>query len=95
MESDPYAELGLAKAATPSEIKAAYRKLVIEHHPDRQGDPAKFRAVAEAYAILGDPAQREAYDFAQKNARVVDLKAESMALVEEYFRQFKPQYPSP
>jgi curved DNA-binding protein CbpA len=94
MEPDHYAELGLSKGATQAEIKSAYRKLVIEHHPDKQGDPIKFRAVAEGYAILGDPARREAYDFAQKNARVVDLKAESMALVEEYFRQFKPQYPS-
>jgi DnaJ-class molecular chaperone len=92
MQSDYYTELGLAKGAAQSEIKSAYRKLVIEHHPDKQGDPVKFRAVAEAYAVLGDPAKREAYDFAQKNARVVDLKAESMALVEEYFRQFKPRY---
>jgi DnaJ-class molecular chaperone len=92
MEPDHYSDLGLAKSATQAEIKSAYRKLVIDHHPDKQGDPVKFRAVAEAYSILGDPAKREAYDFAQNNARVVDLKTESMALVEEYFRQFKPQY---
>jgi curved DNA-binding protein CbpA len=92
MKQSHYADLGLPKNATAAEIKAAYRKLVIEHHPDKQGDPVKFRAVAEAYAVLGDPAKREAYDFDQKNARVVDLKTESMALVEEYFRQFKPQY---
>jgi DnaJ-class molecular chaperone len=92
MESDHYADLGLAKGAAQAEIKMAYRKLVSEHHPDKQGNPVKFREVAEAYAVLGDPVKRAAYDFAQKNARVVDLKAESMALVEEYFRQFKPQY---
>jgi DnaJ-class molecular chaperone len=91
MKQDYYADLGIAKSATSAEIKTAYRKLVIEHHPDKQGDPVKFRAVAEAYDVLGDPVKRESYDFAQNKARVVDLKSESAALVEEYFRQFKPQ----
>ncbi len=92
MKQDYYADLGVAPTATAAEIKTAYRKLVVEHHPDKQGDPVKFRAVAEAYDVLGDSAKRQAYDFAQKNARVVDLKTESAALVEEYFRQFKPQH---
>jgi curved DNA-binding protein CbpA len=95
MTQDYYADLGLLKTATAAEIKSAYRKLVIEHHPDKQGDPVRFRAVATAYDVLGDAEKREAYDFAQNNARVVDLKAESMALVEDYFRQFKPQHLSP
>ncbi len=88
MKQDYYADLGVAKTATEAEIKTAYRQLAREHHPDRQGDPLKFRAVAEAYETLGDPAKRQAYDTQQTNARVVDLKAESSALVEEYFRQF-------
>jgi DnaJ-class molecular chaperone len=88
MKQDYYADLGLSPSATEAEIKSVYRKLVLEHHPDRQGDPLKFRAVAEAYETLGDPAKRQAYDVAATNARVVDLKAESAALVEEYFRQF-------
>ena len=90
MKQDYYADLGVAKTATEAEIKSAYRQLVREHHPDRQGDPVKFRAVAEAYEILGDPAKRQAYESAQANGRIVDLKAESSALVEEYFRQFTP-----
>jgi DnaJ-class molecular chaperone len=88
MKQDYYADLGVLKTASEAEIKNAYRQLVREHHPDRQGDAVKFRAVAEAYEILGDPVQRQAYDSAQTNARIVDLKAESSALVEEYFRQF-------
>ena len=92
MKQDYYADLGLLQSATGSEIKSAYRTLVIEHHPDKQGDPVKFRAVAEAYEILGDPAKREAYDLTQNRARVVDLKGECTLLVEEYFRQFKPRY---
>jgi DnaJ-class molecular chaperone len=88
MKQDYYADLGVSKSATEAEIKAAYRNLVREHHPDRQGDPVKFRAVAEAYEILGDPVKRQDYDTANTNARIVDLKGESSALVEEYFRQF-------
>jgi len=88
MKHDHYADLGVSKTASEAEIKSAYRKLVREHHPDRQGDAIKFRAVAEAYEILGDPAKRQAYDTANNNARIVDLKGESSALVEEYFRQF-------
>jgi DnaJ-class molecular chaperone len=91
MKQDYYADLGLLSSATASEIKTAYRKLVIEHHPDKQGDPVKFREVAEAYEVLGDPAKREAYDLAQNKTRVVDLRGECTVLVEEYFRQFKPQ----
>ena len=92
MKQDYYADLGLSPTATAAEIKAAYRKLVIEHHPDKQGDPVKFRAVAVAYETLGDPTQRQAYDFAQNNARVVDLTSECAALVDDYFRQFKPSF---
>ena len=88
MKQDYYAALGISKTATEPEIKSAYRRLVREHHPDRQGDPIKFRAVAEAYEVLGDPIKRQAYESAQNNARIVDLKAESSVLVEEYFRQF-------
>jgi DnaJ-class molecular chaperone len=88
MKQDYYADLGISKTASESEIKKAYRRLVVEHHPDKQGDPIKFRAVAEAYDILGDPAKKQAYDTASANARIVDLKGESSALVEEYFRQF-------
>ena len=88
MKQDYYADLGVLPSATEAEIKAAYRTLVREHHPDRQGDPIKFRAVAEAYEVLGDPVKRQAYEAASNNARIVDLKAESSALVEEYFRQF-------
>ncbi len=88
MKQDYYADLGVLKTASEAEIKTAYRNLVREHHPDRQGDAIKFRAVAEAYEVLGDPAKRQAYDTANNNARIVDLKGESAALVEEYFRQF-------
>ena len=61
---DYYEVLGLAKGASEDEIKKAYRKLAMKHHPDRnQGDDAKaaeemFKEVKEAYEILSDEQKR-------------------------------------
>ena len=66
MAKDFYAILGVAKTASESEIKAAYRKLSRELHPDKhKGDKtkeAKFKEVNEAYEVLSDAKKRQAYD---------------------------------
>ncbi|MGB7861171.1 MAG: DnaJ domain-containing protein, partial [Acidimicrobiia bacterium] len=66
IEKDFYKTLGVAKEATPEEIKKAYRKLAQQHHPDtNQGDAAaedKFKEISEAYATLSDVEQRKEYD---------------------------------
>ena len=67
---DFYKELGVSKDATESEIKKAYRKLARDNHPDSNpGDSSaakakhdKFKAVAEAYDVLGDTEKRTKYD---------------------------------
>ncbi len=63
---DYYAELGVSKKATQAEIKKAYRKLARANHPDSNpGDTAKhekFKAVAEAYDVVGDAEKRTKYD---------------------------------
>jgi curved DNA-binding protein len=59
---DYYQTLGVAKTATDDEIKKAFRKLAMKHHPDRGGDQAEFQKIQEAYATLGDVQKRQAYD---------------------------------
>lgn len=59
---DYYKILGVAKNATPAEIKSAYKKLAMKHHPDRGGDNALFQDIAEAYNILSDETKRAEYD---------------------------------
>ncbi len=67
---DFYAELGVAKTASADEIKKAYRKLARANHPDSHpGDEAKhekFKKVAEAYDVVGDPDKRKKYDQARE-----------------------------
>lgn len=57
-----YETLGLDEYASEEDIKRAYRDLVKKHHPDKGGDAAKFRSVAEAYEVLSDTKKREEYD---------------------------------
>ena len=65
---DYYDILGVAKNASDEDIKKAYRKLAMKHHPDRnQGDETKkseekFKEAKEAYEMLSDPQKRAAYD---------------------------------
>src|SRR5579863_5278887 len=65
-KTDFYELLGVARNASADDIKKAYRKLAMQHHPDRnQGDKAaeqKFKDLSEAYEVLKDDQKRAAYD---------------------------------
>lgn len=60
--ADHYATLGVDSTATSEEIKRAYRKLANEHHPDKGGDPEKFKDLGAAYSVLSDNDKRQHYD---------------------------------
>jgi molecular chaperone DnaJ len=60
---DYYEVLGISKDASADEIKKAFRKAAIAHHPDKEGgDEAKFKEVNEAYEVLKDSQKRQRYD---------------------------------
>jgi molecular chaperone DnaJ len=65
IDKDFYEILGIAKTATPEEIKKAYRKLALQHHPDRNpetGNDERFKEIGEAYSVLKDASKRAEYD---------------------------------
>src|SRR3954471_24693306 len=66
MKKDYYEILGVAKNATADEIKKAYRKLALQHHPDRNPHDKtaedRFKEAAEAYDVLSNEEKRARYD---------------------------------
>jgi curved DNA-binding protein len=59
---DHYSTLGIDRSASPEDIKTAFKKLAMKHHPDRGGDAGKFQELNEAYSVLSDPEKRMMYD---------------------------------
>src|SRR5580765_4340572 len=63
---DYYVVLGIEKGATEEEIKKAYRRLAVKHHPDKNPDDKtaeeQFKELGEAYEVLSDPQKRTLYD---------------------------------
>lgn len=87
---DYYSLLGLKRAASPEEVKRAYRRMVFRYHPDRNPGDAdaagKFKQVLDAYAVLSDSAKRKVYD-------AVNSSGDTEAEADEQPRQEeKPQF---
>ncbi len=68
-----YKILGVTTTSSQAEIKKAYRLLAVQYHPDKNGgDKAseeRFKAISEAYIVLGDTAKRNAYDYAKRQQK--------------------------
>lgn len=65
MEKDYYTILGLSKDASEDEIKKAYRKMALQHHPDKNSSPyadEQFKEINKAYEVLSDPEKKKKYD---------------------------------
>ncbi|KAJ2913163.1 hypothetical protein MD484_g7255, partial [Candolleomyces efflorescens] len=62
---DYYKILGVHKECSEVEVKKAYRKESLKHHPDKGGDEEKFKLVSEAYAVLSDSEKRYRYDMGE------------------------------
>lgn len=62
MKMNYYDILGVPRDASQEEIKKAFRKLAMQHHPDKGGDPKEFQKISEAYETLSDTDKRFQYD---------------------------------
>ena len=82
--ADYYAILGVARSASEEDLRRAFRALALEHHPDRAGPESTttFQAIAEAYAVLSEPAARANYDASVATYRQTTLTA--FQQVEDY-----------
>ncbi|KAF2110550.1 hypothetical protein BDV96DRAFT_500794 [Lophiotrema nucula] len=75
---DPYAVLELETEATADDVKKAYRKLALKHHPDKAPETdktaanKKFQEIAFAYAVLSDEARRKRYDLTGSTAETIE-----------------------
>ena len=61
-DKDLYSVLGVSRNADTSEIRTAYKQLAKEHHPDKGGDPEKFKEISQAHEVLSNDERRKMYD---------------------------------
>ena len=89
-----YEVLGVQKNASQDEIKKVYRKLAVKHHPDKGGDPEKFKSITEAYNTLSDNNKRREYDNRGRTQHGFGGFGDTF---ESFFghRQPQPQQPQP
>jgi molecular chaperone DnaJ len=92
-QKDFYELLGVARTATPEEIRKAFRTLALKHHPDRNpGDKEaeqKFKQISHAYDVLSDDVKRKQYDqFGQEGLKGYATRDFEGASFEDIFRSF-------
>lgn len=72
---DYYTVLGAERDDSRADIERRYKRLAVEHHPDRGGDEEEMKAINEAWGVLKDDATRELYDASQRRTRMREYVA--------------------
>jgi hypothetical protein len=72
---DYYTVLGAEHDDSRAEIERRYKRLAVEHHPDRGGDEEEMKTINEAWGVLKDEATREAYDASRRKTRISEYVA--------------------
>ena len=85
---DYYSILGIPKNASDTDIKKAFKKKSMEHHPDRGGNEEEFKKINEAYQTLKDPNKRQQYDNPQPEWQEMQFNSGNMGGFEDLFAQF-------
>ena len=91
--TDHYAALGLGSDASLADIKKAFRQKASLHHPDKNdaADAAeRFRAAPQAYEVLSDPVQRQAYDDNRRRNLLDDPLETAQQIWQSYFKNILP-----
>ncbi|KAL9103587.1 MAG: hypothetical protein Q9163_001389 [Psora crenata] len=94
-EIDPYTTLDIPTTATQSEVKTAYRKLALRHHPDKASPDAKesahvtFQRIAYAYAILSDERRRKRYDITGNTSESLHVEDDDFDWTDFFRAQWK------
>lgn len=83
---DHYAALGVAKDASPAEIRRAFRKAASSNHPDRGGSDEQMQAINAAKDVLTDPERRARYDAGQDD-KPSQIEAEARGLIRQLFAE--------
>ena len=78
MDTNLYDILGLSKNASFDEIKAKYKSLAQQHHPDKGGDPDLFKKIKHAYEILSDSISRKKYDTTGQYDHTPSIRSEAL-----------------
>jgi molecular chaperone DnaJ len=85
MSENLYDILGVSKSASSEEIKKAYKKLALQHHPDKGGDEEVFKKISGAYSVLSDEQKRAEYDLGE---RPINRGGGGFSSTEDFFSQF-------
>ncbi|HLL72407.1 MAG TPA: DnaJ domain-containing protein [Pyrinomonadaceae bacterium] len=72
---DYYTVLGAEREDSRDELERRYKRLAVEHHPDRGGDEEEMKAINEAWGVLKDDATREAYDVSRRKTGLREYAA--------------------